>query len=93
MENHGTVFTQRHKLARERVEAMKEIWTKSKPEYHGEFVKFDPMMTWPKPVQKPTPRHRRRRIPIFRTSRDPLRRRMDPACDAEHLRRDRRHAP
>jgi probable F420-dependent oxidoreductase len=55
MENHGTVFKSRHKLARERVEAMKEIWTKSKPEYHGEFVKFDPMMAWPKPVQKPHP--------------------------------------
>ena len=34
---------------------MKEIWTKSKAEYHGEFVNFDPMMTWPKPVQKPHP--------------------------------------
>ena len=34
---------------------MQEIWTKSKPEYHGEFVNFDPMMTWPKPVQKPYP--------------------------------------
>jgi probable F420-dependent oxidoreductase len=55
MENHGTVFTKRHKLARERVEAMKEIWTKSKAEYHGEFVNFDPMMAWPKPVQKPHP--------------------------------------
>src|SRR3954470_7060692 len=55
MENHGTVFTKRHKLARERVEAMKEIWTKPKAEYHGEFVNFDPMMTWPKPVQKPSP--------------------------------------
>src|ERR1700749_2042661 len=55
MENHGTVFASRHKLARERVEAMKEIWTKSKPEYHGEFVNFDPMMAWPKPVQKPHP--------------------------------------
>src|SRR6476469_4852335 len=55
MENHGTVYKSRHKLARERVEAMKEIWTKSKPEYHGEFVNFDPMMTWPKPVQKPHP--------------------------------------
>ena len=53
--NHGTVFETRHKLARERVEAMKAIWTKSKPEYHGEFVNFDPMMTWPKPVQKPHP--------------------------------------
>ena len=55
MANHGTVFATRHKLARERVEAMKEIWTKSKAEYHGEFVNFDPMMTWPKPVQKPHP--------------------------------------
>ena len=55
MENHGTVFATRHKLARERIEAMKEIWTKSKAEYHGEFVNFDPMMSWPKPVQKPHP--------------------------------------
>jgi len=55
MENHGTVFETRHKLARENVEAMKAIWTKSKAEYHGEFVNFDPMMAWPKPVQKPHP--------------------------------------
>ena len=55
MENHGTDFRSRHKLARERVEAMKAIWTQSKAEYHGEFVNFDPMMTWPKPVQKPHP--------------------------------------
>ena len=55
MEDHGTVFETRHKLARERVEAMKAIWTQSKPEYHGEFVKFPPMMAWPKPVQKPHP--------------------------------------
>jgi probable F420-dependent oxidoreductase len=55
MANHGTAFASRHKLARERVEAMKVIWTKSKAEYHGEFVNFEPMMTWPKPVQKPHP--------------------------------------
>jgi probable F420-dependent oxidoreductase len=55
MENHGTVFASRHKLARERIEAMKEIWTKSKAEYHGDLVNFDPMMSWPKPVQKPYP--------------------------------------
>jgi probable F420-dependent oxidoreductase len=55
MEDHGTVFTSRHKLARERVDAMKAIWTETKPEYHGEFVNFDPMMAWPKPVQKPHP--------------------------------------
>ena len=55
MENHGTVFETRHKLARERIEAMKVIWTATKPEYHGEFVNFDPMMTWPKPARKPHP--------------------------------------
>ena len=55
MENHGTVFASRAKLVRERVEAMKEIWTKSKAEYHGEFVNFDAMMAWPKPVTKPHP--------------------------------------
>jgi probable F420-dependent oxidoreductase len=55
MEDHGTVFATRAKLVRERVEAMKAIWTETKPAYHGEFVKFDPMMTWPKPVQKPHP--------------------------------------
>ena len=55
MENHGTAFATRHKRARENIEAMKEIWTRSKAEYHGEFVNFDPMMAWPKPVQKPYP--------------------------------------
>ena len=55
MENHGTVFATRAKLTRERIEAMKEIWTTEKPEYHGEFVKFDPMIARPKPVQKPHP--------------------------------------
>jgi probable F420-dependent oxidoreductase len=55
MENHGTHFSSRHKLARERVEAMKAIWTQGSAEYHGEFVDFGPMAAWPKPVQKPHP--------------------------------------
>jgi len=55
MANHGTAFASRHKLARERIEAMKVIWTETKAAYHGEFVNFDPMMAWPKPVQKPHP--------------------------------------
>lgn len=55
MENHGTAFATRHKLAREKVEAMKAIWTQSKAEYHGELINFDPMMAWPKPLQKPHP--------------------------------------
>jgi probable F420-dependent oxidoreductase len=55
MENHGTVFKTRAKLVRERVEAMKAIWTGDKAEYSGEFVNFEPLMSWPKPVQKPHP--------------------------------------
>tara|TARA_B100000700_G_scaffold314975_1_gene402326 strand:- start:3822 stop:4658 length:837 start_codon:yes stop_codon:yes gene_type:complete len=55
MENHGTDPTRRWKLLRERVEAMIEIWTNDEAEYHGEFVDFDPIWSWPKPVQKPYP--------------------------------------
>jgi probable F420-dependent oxidoreductase len=55
MADHGTEFRTRFKLMRERVEAMKEIWTKTKAEYHGEMVDFPEMMAWPKPVQKPHP--------------------------------------
>src|SRR5258708_7560981 len=55
VENHGTAFTSRHKLARERIEAMKTIWTEDEPEYHGEFVNFDKMKQWPKPRQAPHP--------------------------------------
>jgi len=55
MENHGTNFKSRWKLLRERVEAMKEIWSKDEASYHGELVNFDPIWSWPKPVQKPHP--------------------------------------
>ncbi len=55
MADHGTEFKTRFTVMRERVEAMKAIWTKLKPEYHGTQVDFPPMMTWPKPVQKPHP--------------------------------------
>ncbi len=55
MADHGTDFKSRFEVMRERVEAMRAIWTKSKPEYHGQHVQFAPMMTWPKPVQKPHP--------------------------------------
>jgi len=55
MANHGTAFDHRFRLLRERVEAMKAIWTQEKAEYHGELVDFDPVFAWPKPVQKPHP--------------------------------------
>jgi probable F420-dependent oxidoreductase len=55
IENHGTAFGTRHKLARERIEAMQAIWTNDEPSYEGEFVKFGPMSQWPKPFQQPHP--------------------------------------
>ena len=55
MEDHGTVFETRTLKMREQIEAMKEIWSKDKPEYHGQIVDFPPMQTWPKPAQKPHP--------------------------------------
>src|SRR5438270_3684451 len=47
MEDHGTVYASRFKRVRESIEAMKEIWTKERAEYHGEFVNFDPMIARP----------------------------------------------
>jgi probable F420-dependent oxidoreductase len=55
MENHGTAHPTRFKVMRERVLAMREIWTKDEASYHGEFVRFDRIWSWPKPVQKPHP--------------------------------------
>ena len=55
MEDHGTVYETRTLKMREQIEAMKEIWTKDVAEYHGQIVKFPPINSWPKPVQKPHP--------------------------------------
>jgi probable F420-dependent oxidoreductase len=55
MENHGTDPRTRFVVMRERVEAMKAIWTEDEAEYHGKYVSFDPIWSWPKPEQKPHP--------------------------------------
>ena len=55
MNNHGTELVGRWKLLRERIEAMKAIWTQDPAEYHGERVSFDPIIANPKPTQKPHP--------------------------------------
>ncbi len=55
MADHGTDFKTRFQLMRERVAALKAIWTQEKAEHHGEFVDFEPMATEPKPAQKPHP--------------------------------------
>lgn len=56
MENHGTAFPLRWKVMRERVLAMRRIWTDDAAEFHGEFVNFDPIWSWPKPFQSRGPK-------------------------------------
>jgi probable F420-dependent oxidoreductase len=55
MANHGTDPRTRLALLADRVLAMRAIWTEEEAEYHGKFVDFDPIWSWPKPAQKPHP--------------------------------------
>jgi probable F420-dependent oxidoreductase len=55
MEDHGTPFGERWKILRERIAAMKVIWTEEAAEFHGKYVNFDKLWSYPKPVQKPYP--------------------------------------
>jgi probable F420-dependent oxidoreductase len=55
MENHGARYDTRFKLMRERILAMKALWTQEEASFHGEFVNFDPVWSWPKPAQRPHP--------------------------------------
>ena len=55
MENHGANYKHRWAIVREKVAAMRTIWTEDEPEYHGEFVDFDPIWSYPKPVQEGGP--------------------------------------
>ena len=51
MADHGVAFKDRWKVTRESILAMREIWTKEMAEFHGQFVNFDPLWSWPKPLQ------------------------------------------
>ena len=55
MRNHGTDPRTRMALMRERVEAMKAIWTQEEASYTGEFVAFERIWSHPKPAQRPHP--------------------------------------
>ncbi|WP_072803751.1 LLM class F420-dependent oxidoreductase [Rhodococcoides yunnanense] len=55
MANHGTDPTKRGAQINEQLAALKEIWTHDEAEFHGQHVDFDPIYSWPKPVQKPHP--------------------------------------
>lgn len=51
MAHHGTAFADRWKVLRERVQAMRAIWTQEEAEFHGEFVDFEKLWSYPKPKQ------------------------------------------
>ncbi len=55
MRNHGTDPRTRMRLLKERIEAMKAIWTQDEASYEGEFLRFERIWSWPKPAQRPHP--------------------------------------
>jgi probable F420-dependent oxidoreductase len=55
MENHGARYETRFRLMRERILAMKALWTQDEAAFHGEMVNFDPVWSYPKPAQRPHP--------------------------------------
>jgi probable F420-dependent oxidoreductase len=55
IENHGVEYRKRWRVMRERVQAMKTIWTNDVASFHGEYVNFDEIWQWPKPIQQPHP--------------------------------------
>ena len=55
MANHGVAYRTRFQLLKEQIRAMKEIWTTEESEFHGKFVNFDKMRSFPKPYQRPYP--------------------------------------
>lgn len=55
MANHGTDPRVRMAIMAERVAAMRQLWTAEEAEYHGDYVDFDPVWSYPKPIQSPLP--------------------------------------
>jgi probable F420-dependent oxidoreductase len=55
MEDHGVAYPSRRDVVREKVLAMKGLWTQEAAGYDGEFVHFAESWSWPKPLQQPHP--------------------------------------
>ena len=55
MENHGVAYKTRFAQMRENILAMKEIWMEDTATFHGDFVEFEKIWSYPKPVQDPHP--------------------------------------
>jgi probable F420-dependent oxidoreductase len=56
MENHGIDVKRRRQRVRETMLAMQALWSQEVAAYRGEFVRFEPSWSWPKPIQQPRPR-------------------------------------
>ncbi|MCZ6619285.1 MAG: LLM class F420-dependent oxidoreductase [Gammaproteobacteria bacterium] len=56
MANHGVDFAKRWRVLRERVLAMRAIWSEEEAEFHGEHVDFDRLWAYPKPKQPGGPK-------------------------------------
>jgi probable F420-dependent oxidoreductase len=52
MRNHGVDPDTKYELVHERILAMREIWANDEASFHGRFVDFDRIWSWPKPVQE-----------------------------------------
>jgi probable F420-dependent oxidoreductase len=96
MENHGTRFETRFRVMVDRAKAMRAIWTQEEAAYEGEFTRFEPIWSWPKPVQKPHPpillggesKHTLRRVMEFCDGWFPRGRGFgDPEAEMRRLRR------
>jgi len=55
MENHGIEVRTRRELVREKILAMRSLWTQEVAEFHGQWIDMEPAWQWPKPVQQPGP--------------------------------------
>ncbi len=55
LRHHGVGYLERRAVLRERVLAMKELWTQDEASFSGEHVNMAPSWAWPKPTQKPYP--------------------------------------
>jgi probable F420-dependent oxidoreductase len=55
MENHGVNYSSRYLHIDEQLNAMKAIWSEEDAEYHGKFVEFRKLKSYPKPFQSPYP--------------------------------------
>src|SRR3989441_3668138 len=51
----GVAFDSRGEITDESIRVMKEVWTKERPSFNGEYTKFRNIEFYPKTVQKPHP--------------------------------------